>query len=193
MRIDKILERFEDVEKGNGKYVCVCKCPCHQDKNRDLSMSIATQADGRRCLLMLCHAGCPTGEILEAVGLTREDLIVDEAPAVHGYELKVAMPVRLTRENLIMDAAPAVHGYERPKVSRIPLGALVPALASGSWLRIYDLDGVLTDDQPEPIFDGEADEVFAAEGWQRIRDEDVIRIRAVEDPDTVGPVIEVYI
>lgn len=181
MRIDKILERFEDVEKRNGKYVCVCKCPCHQDKNRDLSMSIATQADGRRRLLMLCHAGCQTGAILEAVGLTREDLIVDEAPAV------------LTWEDLIMDEAPAVHGYERPKVWRIALGALVPALASGSWLRIYDLEGVLTDDQPEPIFDGEADEVFAAEGWQRIRDEGAIRIRAVDDPDTVGPVIEVYI
>lgn len=81
----------------------------------------------------------------------------------------------------------------RVQLPRVQLRSLAPTLASGSWLRIFDLEGVLTDDQPEPIFDGEADEVFAAKGWQRIRDEDVILIRAVEDPDTVGPVIEVYI
>lgn len=81
----------------------------------------------------------------------------------------------------------------RVQLPRVQLRALVLSLASGSWLRIFDLEGVLTDDQPEPIFDGEADEVLGTEGWQRIRDEYAIQIRAVEDPDTVGPVIEVYI
>lgn len=51
------------------------KCPVHDDRVASVSLSVG--ADGR--LLLYCHAGCRTPDLLAAVGLTVADLF-DESP-----------------------------------------------------------------------------------------------------------------
>lgn len=64
MTADVLLERLEYVRRaGDGRWNA--RCPAHDDK--DPSLSIAEQADGR--VLIRCHAGCGALEILTSVGL----------------------------------------------------------------------------------------------------------------------------
>lgn len=58
-------------KNGNGWQA---KCPAHDD--RSPSLSISEGRDGRA--LLNCHAGCETPAILAALGLSMEDLFVDE-------------------------------------------------------------------------------------------------------------------
>jgi len=51
-----------------GRYMC--QCPAHPDTNPSLSMLETT--DGR--LLLKCHAGCDTRDILSELGLRFSDL-----------------------------------------------------------------------------------------------------------------------
>lgn len=77
MRIDEFLGHFEGVQK-RGTHQWQAKCPAHYDDNPSLSIKDA----GDR-ILVHCHAGCEYTDILEAVGLTIEDvggrLTVEEA------------------------------------------------------------------------------------------------------------------
>jgi len=65
-----ILERLDGVRKtGGDKYVALC--PAHADKSP--SLSIREMSDGR--VLIHCFAGCETGDVLAAVGLTFRDVM----------------------------------------------------------------------------------------------------------------------
>ena len=66
--IDRILSGLESVRKAGTGYTA--KCPAHIDRNASLSVS---EADGSKVLLH-CFAGCPTADVLAAVGLTLADL-----------------------------------------------------------------------------------------------------------------------
>ena len=48
----------------------MARCPAHNDHTP--SLSVAVGSDGR--ILLRCHAGCPTSEVVEALGLTMADL-----------------------------------------------------------------------------------------------------------------------
>jgi 5S rRNA maturation endonuclease (ribonuclease M5) len=64
---EEFVERLEGV-KGNGSgYTALC--PAHNDQEASLSIK---DADDR--ILVHCHAGCPTEEILGSLGLTWTDL-----------------------------------------------------------------------------------------------------------------------
>jgi hypothetical protein len=52
----------------------VARCPAHADK--DPSLYVAEAPDSR--LLVHCHAGCPTLDIVQAVGLDLKDLFPRE-------------------------------------------------------------------------------------------------------------------
>ncbi len=68
----------------------IANCPAHDD--RTPSLSINEGADGRA--LLKCHAGCPTENVLAAVGLKTTDLF----PKRHnGKESRVAHPLGATR------------------------------------------------------------------------------------------------
>lgn len=68
MTIHEILERLHKVRKlGNGWTAC---CPAHEDANP--SLSVAVGDDGR--FLVCCQAGCPTSDVMEALGLGLRDL-----------------------------------------------------------------------------------------------------------------------
>lgn len=58
MNIDEIAARFNGAKKRDkGSYQC--HCPIHDDKKASLSIS---EKDGK--ILLHCHAGCNTSDIL---------------------------------------------------------------------------------------------------------------------------------
>lgn len=67
MQTEQILPYFKGVRGREGKYMALC--PAHEDHNPSLSISAK---DG--ITLIHCFAGCNPKEILDAVGLTFEDL-----------------------------------------------------------------------------------------------------------------------
>jgi len=68
MRLDEIINRFEKVKKiGDKSYQCLCKS--HADKKSSLTI---TEENNK--ILVYCHAGCTTQQVLSSVGLTEKDL-----------------------------------------------------------------------------------------------------------------------
>lgn len=67
MHFDTFLARFADVtEEGDG---WVATCPAHADTKPSLRLAV-----GEKALLVKCRAGCATGDVLDAVGLSMADL-----------------------------------------------------------------------------------------------------------------------
>jgi len=72
MRLDEIINRFEKVRKiGEKSYQCLCKS--HPDKKESLTI---TEKDNK--ILIHCHAGCTTQQVLSSIGLTEKDLFNDK-------------------------------------------------------------------------------------------------------------------
>jgi 5S rRNA maturation endonuclease (ribonuclease M5) len=70
-----ILSRLKKVKQRQGGWIALC--PAHADKQPSLSISEAE--DGK--VLLHCHAGCQTEDILSAIGLTISDLFPTGANA----------------------------------------------------------------------------------------------------------------
>jgi hypothetical protein len=68
---EKVLERLEQVRRAGGGWVA--RCPAHKD--RSPSLSVREGADGR--VLVYCHAGCRTEDVVAAIGLSMRDLFAD--------------------------------------------------------------------------------------------------------------------
>jgi DNA-binding MarR family transcriptional regulator len=67
-KVDRILTLLEDVKRvGNGWQ---SKCPAHDDDNPSLSISLTSDSK----VLLKCHAGCETEEVVKALGLKMKDL-----------------------------------------------------------------------------------------------------------------------
>ncbi|HCR96866.1 MAG: CHC2 zinc finger domain-containing protein [Halomonas sp.] len=67
--VHAILNRLDKVkENGLGRWLACC--PAHQD--RSPSLAVRETSDGT--ILMKCFAGCPTGDVLAAIGLELKDL-----------------------------------------------------------------------------------------------------------------------
>lgn len=76
MTFDEILSRLDGVTGGgNQRYA---RCPAHDDHKA--SLAVSRGGDGR--VLLHCHAGCAPEQIVEAIGLTMQELFVEplEAP-----------------------------------------------------------------------------------------------------------------
>jgi len=67
-RLERILKRFIGVEERGDGYMA--ECPAHADANPSLSIS---QGDDGRVLLK-CHAGCETEDVLREAGLSFKDI-----------------------------------------------------------------------------------------------------------------------
>lgn len=68
MTLQELVSHFEGARPLNDASY-QCKCPVHNDKKASLTIS---EQKGK--LLLHCHAGCETRDILEEVGLTFQDL-----------------------------------------------------------------------------------------------------------------------
>ena len=77
MQLNELLQRLKGV-KGNGKQYKAL-CPAHDDKTPSLSIG---ESDGK--ILLHCHVGCATENILGALGLEMKDLL----PAKPDYKAK---------------------------------------------------------------------------------------------------------
>jgi hypothetical protein len=72
--IDRVLARLSGVQKNGSGYVARCPVPGHGKGRGDQnpSLSVGEKPDG--VVWLKCHAGCTRDEVLEAAGLTWEDL-----------------------------------------------------------------------------------------------------------------------
>ncbi len=71
MQIDQFLARLKNVKKGKGD-AWTARCPAHQDGNNSLSIGI-----GDKGIVIKCHAGCDTADVINALGLELRDLFAD--------------------------------------------------------------------------------------------------------------------
>lgn len=77
MTYDEVLGLFDGVDQ-RGPNNAMARCPHHPDGSASLSIS-----QGRDGVLLHCHAGCPTNDVLADVGLKPADLF-DKPKAVNG-------------------------------------------------------------------------------------------------------------
>lgn len=104
------LNKFKPI--GGGKYQACC--PAHDDKGP--SLAIRELDDGR--LLLHCFAGCSTQAVLEACGMTFQDLMPD--PVSH-HAASVKQPFSASQglrslsleAGVLMDCARQVHAGAR--------------------------------------------------------------------------------
>lgn len=72
MDIRDVLSRIKNVKpQGTGH---TGSCPAHEDKNNSLSVSVGAD----RKILLYCHAGCDTEQIVNAIGIKLEDLFEEK-------------------------------------------------------------------------------------------------------------------
>lgn len=108
----KLLDRLQKAKStGKGRYMACC--PAHDD--RSPSLSIKECDDGR--LLVHCFAGCPTGDVLEALGLSLTDLFPDDLQRKHSTgqvphwkRLRLQQAADYERTVLAIIAADAANG-----------------------------------------------------------------------------------
>lgn len=73
MQFDEILAHFQ-IQKRYGDRA-QARCPCHDDRQASLTIT-----KGRRSALIYCHAGCNFEDIIQSVGLKKQDLYFEERP-----------------------------------------------------------------------------------------------------------------
>lgn len=71
---DEILNYFQDVKKNGKGYMA--RCPIHDDHNPSLSI---TEENNKT--LFYCHAGCKMKDIIQAVGLSWQDILPERETA----------------------------------------------------------------------------------------------------------------
>ncbi|MDL2317683.1 DUF927 domain-containing protein [Eubacteriales bacterium OttesenSCG-928-A19] len=103
--------RLLHVEKGpgsNGEYLC--RCPAHDDRTASLSVK-----QGDKGILLHCHAGCASADIVKALGLEMKDLfaVVDggkQRPAVHTAK-KAPEPGKKSKQPININSPDKVYDY----------------------------------------------------------------------------------
>lgn len=73
MQFDEIISHFQIQKRYGDK--AQARCPCHDDKQASLTIT-----KGRRSALIYCHAGCNFEDIIQSVGLKKQDLYFEERP-----------------------------------------------------------------------------------------------------------------
>ncbi len=68
--MQRVLDRLDRVKQHGDSFTALC--PAHEDRNT--SLSIGAGENGQ--VLLYCHAGCETGEIVAALGMEMKDLFL---------------------------------------------------------------------------------------------------------------------
>jgi hypothetical protein len=105
--IDRVVERLKDARVYNGYLMALC--PAHDD--REPSLSLKEGDDGR--VLIKCHAGCTTENIVEAIGLEMHDLF-DEKEGGIPYSSGNGATVQHPHDQPHKNAASSVAGGDAP-------------------------------------------------------------------------------
>lgn len=79
MTAEELLDHFDGVRRSGTGWVA--RCPAHEDRHQSLSI---TEAEDR--ILLRCHAGCRTENVVREAGIKWSDLFVkDEIVATYDY------------------------------------------------------------------------------------------------------------
>jgi hypothetical protein len=76
---DRLREHGSQV-RDTGKGQAMAQCPAHDDRNPSLAL---TEIPDR--VLIHCHAGCDTPDVLAAIGLTNANLFDDPRGVTYSY------------------------------------------------------------------------------------------------------------
>lgn len=79
MLLDELLEKLDGVRKQGKGYQA--RCPAHEDREASLSVT-----EGDDSLLLKCHAGCETKDVLDAISLGFPDLLLVRRESSKGQE-----------------------------------------------------------------------------------------------------------
>jgi hypothetical protein len=105
--IDRVLNRLKRYrESGKG---FVAPCPAHEDQHP--SLSIAEGNDGK--VLLLCHAGCRTQDVVSALGLSMADLFTDSGPTLNAKRATTKLPSDVTTRRFSHHAVPWERRVQR--------------------------------------------------------------------------------
>lgn len=74
--LERFLERFEGVQRHGGYYKALC--PSHDDREASLAIR-----EGDTGIVVKCHAGCETRDVVAEVGWRMRDLFYDKRPIRH--------------------------------------------------------------------------------------------------------------
>ena len=92
------LDRFQKVKQtGSNQYIC--RCPAHADKTASLSIRDDTMHSGK--ILLKCHAGCNTKDILTEIGCTMKDIMPEreeEKKPLQRWQINLTAEYRYTDE-----------------------------------------------------------------------------------------------
>lgn len=75
---ERLLDRLDGVRRAGDKAQALC--PAHDDRDPSLSLTRIETT-----VLLHCHAGCETADVLDALGLTTADLYDDPRGATYEY------------------------------------------------------------------------------------------------------------
>lgn len=100
--IDVVLSKLSGVKKQGRGFVA--RCPAHDDHDPSLSI-----AEGRSGVLLWCWAGCDTREIVEAAGLTWNEMFYDTKTRMEPGRRAAPVPKR----SLMIEARSAADRLQR--------------------------------------------------------------------------------
>lgn len=124
MRLNDFIPLLQNYKRlGNGEYNA--RCPGHDDKKNSLTIR---EADDER-ILIHCHAGCRSADIIKALGLNMSDLYPDD---------KKETKKRIIAEYLYHD----LNGNVVHKTIRYEPKGFAQARPDGSGGWIYNLKGI---------------------------------------------------
>lgn len=135
-----------------------------------------------------------TRELAKRAGMTEVKLarFLNRKGGMSGEDIRRIAEVLGVSLNWLLGDEQSTEMERRP-AGVPPLGWLMTRLASDSWVRIYETGGATSLEAMEPVYDAEAVAIRDWCDWEHVRLKDVVLIRAVNDPDTVDPVVEIYI
>jgi putative DNA primase/helicase len=117
----------------------MARCPAHTDKTP--SLSIGETDNG--AVLLHCHAGCDTGDVLSAIGLSLRDLF--EKPLHHhlpptrqDWHLQDAIGAIAYEARIVATAASDIAAGERLSDENVALLAKAAGRIGRAYRRLYE-------------------------------------------------------
>ena len=168
MKLSEFLAKFAHVEDQDDGYLA--HCPAHEDTDPSLRIGVSDTK-----VLLKCRAGCPTPEVLDALGMSMRDLAtmkVDnasapkrratstDAPASPGAVARLAVEVDEAHARLMTDEAEPVRKYAADRfgvtdddAQRLRLGAVKDRSGWRLLVPFMDQDGVARGYQARALAD----------------------------------------
>lgn len=201
---ERVLPKLEGVRPSGGQYVA--RCPAHDDTRASLAVKVGREHP----VMFFCHAGCSTESILEALGMSWDDILTPKqqrtetevwtpaGPAVAVYDYrdihgKLVYQVLRTKDKRFLQRRPdttAARGWAwtLDGVKRVPyrLPEIIQAIKDGKpiWICEGEKDvHTLVGRGIEATCNSGGAGKFLAEFAEFFRDAD---ITIVADRDTPG-------